>query len=127
MYRRSSAHENSATLRSRSAERTIIQDDEEALTVDTENLVHGGDDALESAVMVESNDDSMIESTRSESARKLHRRAISHPFDTADSQGFQEDIANDMAEMEEEEHALATLPRFPPYRWQYLHGIPGNP
>lgn len=100
-------------MRSRSAERTITQDDEEGLTVDTENLVGDCAAALESPLATESDDNLLLEASRSESARKLHRRAISDPFDTADSQGLVEEVADDMADMEDEEHALATLPRFP--------------
>ncbi|CAJ1945639.1 unnamed protein product [Cylindrotheca closterium] len=112
VYRRSSAHGTSpSVMRSRSAERTVVQDDEEALTVEVENLVC--EDAWESPMSGGSNRDLLSESTRSASARKLHRRAMSDPFDTADSQGFLEENAQEVDEEEEDEHVLATLPRFP--------------
>ena len=98
-------------MRSRSAERTVLQDDEEPLTVEVENLV--SEDPLESPMSGGSNLDLLSESIRSESARKLHRRAMSDPFDTADSQGYLDETPKEIDEEDEDEHALATLPRFP--------------
>lgn len=79
--------------------------------MDVENL--GSEDFLESPLAEEINGDALLASTRSESARKMHRRAMSDPFDTADSQGFLEEDAQEMVEEEEADHAVATLPRFP--------------
>jgi len=107
VYRRSSAGGlASPSVRSRSAERSLTMDDfEQQLQVDEKNLV--SEQAPESPMPSNGHIPSIDGSNR-----RAHRRAMSDPFDTADSEGMIEEPAKEMADLEEAE-ALRTLPRYP--------------
>lgn len=89
------------------------EDDFERLEVDTdvESLV--SERASESPMASNGQVPLIEESKRDESNKRGHRRAMSDPFDRADSEGMSEVIANEMVDMEEEEQAIGTLPRYP--------------
>jgi hypothetical protein len=48
-----------------------------------------------------------------ESTRSNRPRAMSDPFDTADAQGIIEEDIQDYGTVEDDEHAMPTLPRYP--------------
>jgi hypothetical protein len=98
-------------MRSRSTEHS-----QQHLDFDYENDSGHFDD---SKATLENNDDServtQPPSVNGSKRQGLHRRAMSDPFDTAESGGITDDDLKHIAEgsTEEEASALPTLPRFP--------------